>query len=118
MHHGIGLHGGYAVLIVVAVLAASALVAVAVLLLLRSDRPNDRRATNESVPGDAAPLQEQVLALLHQKGGPVMQGEMCRQLNAEPREIAQLLHRLEGEQLIERYWQPDQGDYDVLPAEE
>jgi uncharacterized membrane protein len=117
MHHGIGLHGGYAVLIAVAILAASALVAMAVLLLSRKDRPHDRRTTDESVPGDPAPLQEQVLALLHQKGGPVMQGELCRQLNAEPREIARVLHRLEEDHLIERYWQPEKSDYAVLHAE-
>jgi len=116
MHHGIGLHGGYAAFVIFAILAVGALVAVAALLFSREGRPHDRGATDEGAPGNTAPLEAQLLALLSQKGGPVFQGEICRQLGAQSREIARILHRLEEEQLIERYWQPDHTDYAVLPA--
>ncbi len=117
MRHNMGLHGGQAVLIIAAIVAAGALIVLAVLLFSRAGRPRDRGATDEGASADPVPLQGQVLALLRQKGGPVSQGGLCRQLNGEPREVARALHRLEEAQLIERYWQPGRSDYAVLLAE-
>ncbi len=115
MHHGIGFHGGYALLIVLALAGAVALIAPAV-LLSRKDRSRETHAQTRETQGEPPALKQQLLTFLRQRGGPVFQGEIRRQLDADPHEIARLLQRLEEEQLIERYWQPEQSDYVVTCA--
>ncbi len=153
MHHGIGLHSGYALLIVALIIGAGGVVAVSVALAWRhKDQPRDRQnGADETACGagneDEYSLQEQVLYLMRQKGGPVLQEDLCTELtnwcriawsasvlaspfaerstsnsapfsNVAPPPVARAVHDVEQANLIRRDWQPGKADYAVVLTEE
>lgn len=113
MHHGAGLHGGYGLLIGFAVVGGGILVALIVLVLSHKSPRAKARGPAAGEPEDEPPLDGRVLDFLNERDGPAMQGETCTRFGATPRTIDGVLARLEDDGLVERYWDPDQGDYAV-----
>lgn len=55
----------------------------------------------------------EILSMLRQHGGPMMQNEIIDLLPAEPDDVAEVFNDMEKRHLIHREWQSEQGTYKV-----
>lgn len=62
------------------------------------------------------PVQAEILALVRQNGGPLLQTEFAETLPYDVEEIAGLLKDLESKNLIRREWISEQGTYQITAA--
>lgn len=109
MHHGMGFHGGYGLLIIFAVAGIIVAIILAALFATR----NQRASRTAPVPGeglaDEEPLDQRILHYISDKDRPVLQGALCRQFTVDAQEIDRALTRLQEDRLVERYWPPRRG---------
>jgi DNA-binding MarR family transcriptional regulator len=55
----------------------------------------------------------EILSMLHQHGGPMMQSEIIDTLPGDLDDLAEVMNAMESKGLIQREWQSDQGTYIV-----
>jgi len=57
--------------------------------------------------------QKELLSLLRQHGGPMMQTELVDMMPYDLNDAAEILKEMESRGLIQREWKPEQGTYEL-----
>jgi uncharacterized membrane protein len=57
--------------------------------------------------------QREILSLLRQHGGPMMQTELVDVMSYDLEDTAEILKNMEAKGLIHREWKPGQGTYEI-----
>ena len=60
--------------------------------------------------------QREILSMLRQHGGPMLQSEIADILPYDVEEIAQAMKDLESRGLIRREWKPEQRTYEIISS--
>lgn len=60
--------------------------------------------------------QKEILSLLRQHGGPMMQTELVDLMPYDLEDVAEILKIMEAKELIRREWKAEQGTYEITTA--
>jgi len=108
--HGFSVAWG---LLIAGVVFVAAIAGLAAVLLAR---PGPVRRTGQAQRQDLGPMEQEMLAMLRQKGGPLRQPELTDALPADADDIALALRDLERRGLVRREWSHKEQAYLVTPV--
>lgn len=111
-HHGHGLGPPFWIWLVL----AGVLVVVVIVALLSYFRGRPPDGLSRLERRELDPMQAEILAMLRQNGGPILQTELADTLPYDIEEIAGMLKELESKGLILREWKSEQGTYEIIAA--
>ena len=117
MRHGVGAHGGYGLVIILSLVGVTVFLVLIVLLLSRLGYGAKTGTGNEGQRDDGVPLDRQLLDVLRERKQPTTQSEICRNFESDAHAVDEVIKRLENDGLVERFWDPQHGDYRLRVVE-
>lgn len=111
-HHGHGIGPPFWIWLVV----GGILLIVVIVVLLSYFRGRQSDGLSRAERRELNPVQVEILALIRQNGGPLLQSELSDILPYDVDQIAEILKELESKGLIRRQWKSEQQTYEINPA--
>ena len=108
-HHRYGLDSGFGIWLIL----GGALLILVVVALLSYFRGRQSDGLSRTERRELDPIQTEILAMVRQKGGTMLQTKLADTLPYDVEEIAGMLKELESRNLICREWKSEKGTYEI-----
>ncbi|MBN2594224.1 MAG: hypothetical protein JXA81_12015 [Sedimentisphaerales bacterium] len=99
----------------IALIAAALILLVAVILWLIHRRTIMSDGLTPLEHKKLSRLEREILAMLRQNGGPMIQSEIIDVLPGNLQDLAEIIKSMEDKRLIDRKWMPEKDSYIVTP---
>jgi DNA-binding MarR family transcriptional regulator len=111
-HHGHGIGSPFWIWLVI----GGILLVVAIVALLSYFRGRQADGLSRAERRELGPVQAEILAMIRQNGGPMLQTELTDTLLYDTEDIAGMLKDLESKGLIRREWKSENETYEITPV--